>query len=272
MNGLFSFSPTSPTTPRKGNCFSVRFTTFQESRWGGGGRKNKKLGTWEGSQGPCPPPQPGVYGQPGALLVSKGPVPSLAPTLDPRTLVGKDADLGAVLGLCYCVNELQGWLAEGSNPDQGTEAALRAGTWAEETWVSGRKGTEPLESDGSWEEGRDGGRERCWGLGAPWGQTWGDFRLSFTQAYPAAGGRRGSPGGSWKRWAGPGVPLGGYSTATSHAQKLQRCEPAESEMTGGHAEEVASLVVATGPWRLQGVSSCMARPQHWEAAVQHGDP
>lgn len=97
----------------------------------------------------------------------------------------------------------------------------------------GWEGTEP-----------SGGSDLSWGLGEPgetlgiWGGTGlgsmvkagsdlgrvdvGTSSCPIPRAYPVVHGRRGNPRGLWKKWTGPGVPLGGCSTVARGEQMLQR--------------------------------------------------
>lgn len=53
----------------------------------------------------------------------------------------------------------------------------------------------------------------------------GTSSCPIRRAYPVVGGRRGSPRGLWKTWAGPGGRLGGCSTRVMGERMLQRSGP-----------------------------------------------
>lgn len=76
--------------------------------------------------------------------------PCFAPCVHPgpqgSSCRGGGSDLGTVPGTCHHLDKLQQGLVRDPHPDQGTETALRAGTWGRRhRQLVRREKVEPLE-------------------------------------------------------------------------------------------------------------------------------
>lgn len=126
------------------------------------------------------------------------------------------ADLGTVPGTCHFLDELRRGLFGDAHPDHGAETAPRAGAWRKETLVLGGRRWSPLEAllgDPKEPEAMEFERVSGDEAGVNLGKAETTSCCRTPRTYPVADDKRGSLEGSWKKWAEPGVPPGGYSTS-----------------------------------------------------------